>query len=180
MQRLRFKNYRRFLQYAEEVCSIDYNSSRSGNLNTVVTKDGVVISGKNFRDLLAKINASMGVELFIKSACRRLSGGAYRVCVNEEPKVIEGLVEDTSEADAKALESIRVEVVAETVEVAEGAVESEISIDWDWINTMKSTRDNKDQLETYAKEKIGVDLNKGKKISDMIVEFKEALAAHQS
>lgn len=57
--------------------------------------------------------------------------------------------------------------------IAEVIVESEVVIpDWAWAEALPSTRAAKQELDEYA-TKFGVSLDKGKKIADMVAEFKE-------
>ncbi|QAU04539.1 hypothetical protein Va1_252 [Vibrio phage Va1] len=60
--------------------------------------------------------------------------------------------------------------------------DSEVSVEvseepnWEWINSLKSTRDDKNAFDDYAKEKFDVTLNANNKLSDMIEDFKSQLA----
>lgn len=44
--------------------------------------------------------------------------------------------------------------------------------DWRWVESLSGSRADKQELDTYA-EKFGVKLNKGKKIGNMVADFKE-------
>ena len=48
-------------------------------------------------------------------------------------------------------------------------------VDWDWINVLKGTREDKKTLDKYAEDKFGIKLNRAKKIDGMRKDFKEAL-----
>ena len=42
---------------------------------------------------------------------------------------------------------------------------------------MKSTQKDKKRFDEYSQEKLNIDLNRGRKINDMIEEFKDAAAS---
>lgn len=82
-------------------------------------------------------------------------------------------------------------VVTETVEASEleilteGPESSDVTVevidenedqpDWEWIESLASTRENKNLLDDYAAEKFDIKLNANQKIADMIADFKENL-----
>lgn len=60
-----------------------------------------------------------------------------------------------------------------TVEVSEEVSEEP---NWEWINSLNSTRDDKNEFDDYAKERFDITLNANNKLADMIEDFKSQLA----
>ena len=87
--------------------------------------------------------------------------------IKEEPKAIATVVEEEN------IEEVLAPVKEE--EVLESESKDLPFIDWDWINSLKSTQSDKLAFDKYAEHKFGITLNRGKKIKSMIEEFQEAL-----
>ena len=86
-----------------------------------------------------------------------------------EPAVTEDDLELLTEDPIDAVVSVTVE------EVVEEVVEEDGSPDWEWINSLKSTRKNKALFDEYASEKFGINLDASEKIVDMIEDFRSQL-----
>ncbi|UOK17001.1 hypothetical protein [Vibrio phage phiKT1024] len=79
---------------------------------------------------------------------------------------------DVAEDEPKGVDQLLIENPGDSdvsVEISEGP-------DWEWINSLKSTRDDKNAFDDYAKEKFDVTLNANNKLTDMIEDFKSQLA----
>lgn len=88
-------------------------------------------------------------------------------------KVSEVVVEEP--VSLVVVEDLITEPLVEATEEGDKPLHDEV--DWDWINVLKGTREDKLTLDKYAEDKFGIKLNRGKKIDKMVAEFKEALAA---
>lgn len=79
---------------------------------------------------------------------------------------------DTVEDEPKGVDQLLIEKPGDS----DVSVEVTEEPDWEWINSLKSTRDDKNAFDDYAKEKFDVSLNANNKLSDMIEDFKSQLA----
>lgn len=101
--------------------------------------------------------------------------------VKEE--VLESL-EDVQDVLDEVIDEPIVEILTEGPESSDVTVEivdenesiEPIEPDWEWIESLKSTRENKRLFDKYAEENFGIELDASQKIKDMIAEFKDLLA----
>ncbi len=75
-----------------------------------------------------------------------------------------------------------VEVVTTLEEVKEVVTEGEISltenkVDWEWVQSLKNKKYDKEDLDKYAESKFGIKLNRRNTIENMIEDFKFQLEA---
>lgn len=90
--------------------------------------------------------------------------------------VQELLLEDPSEVTVTTEDFVG--TTQDTVVEMEIKVKEEASEpDWGWIDTLESTRDDKNKLDDYASEQFGIKLNANRKLDDMVADFKEQLAS---
>jgi hypothetical protein len=73
----------------------------------------------------------------------------------------------------KAPEVIKVK--EEVKEVAQEINTSTKSVDWDWINTLKNTKEDKKALDEYADADHSIKLKRTMSLENMIKDFKEKL-----
>ena len=79
--------------------------------------------------------------------------------------------------------TIKEEVVREVIEKEEEDIKEVIieessgrtQPDWEWINSLTNTKEDKLSFDKYASEKFSITLNRAKKIENMVIGFKEAL-----
>ncbi|WXB47907.1 hypothetical protein WCWAEYFT_CDS0205 [Vibrio phage VB_VaC_TDDLMA] len=81
-------------------------------------------------------------------------------------------VSDTVEDEPKGVDQLLIENPGDS----DVSVEVSEEPDWEWINSLKSTRDDKNSFDDYAKEKFDITLNANNKLSDMVEDFKSQLA----
>ena len=64
--------------------------------------------------------------------------------------------------------------VAEPLITLEPTVEKK-EVKWDWIDTLRNEKDDKEALDIYAEKELGIKLNRRKTLSNMIASLKEQL-----
>lgn len=84
----------------------------------------------------------------------------------------------TASVIEKAPEVIKVKEEEEEEEVKEVVIETNTSnkaVDWDWINTLKNTKEDKKALDEYAEDDHSIKLKRTMSLENMIKDFKEKL-----
>lgn len=68
-----------------------------------------------------------------------------------------------------------ISVKEEVKEVVQETSTSTKSVDWDWINTLKNTKEDKKALDEYAEADHDIKLKRTMSLENMIKDFKEKL-----
>lgn len=91
----------------------------------------------------------------------------------EETPVVNS--EEVSEEDNTIVSEEEESVLEESVDVVESENEHELEVDWEWVDSLEDSPENRLALDEYA-EKFGQSLKRTMKVSNMAKKFKEALA----
>ncbi len=81
----------------------------------------------------------------------------------------------TTTVTEKAPEVIKVEEEEEVKEEVSEINTPTKSVDWDWINTLKNTKEDKKALDEYADADHNIKLKRTMSLENMIKDFKEKL-----
>lgn len=84
--------------------------------------------------------------------------------------VVEQEVEDVEPTDANGI----VQEPSAEVEEAQETTNESLQVDWEYVEGLTNTAPSKKELEAYARN-FGVELKRNKTITNMIIDFKEAL-----
>lgn len=137
------------------------------------------------------INSVLGEEVLLAKNCRSYRGRTTLCFIKEadvviedeplitlEPTIDDSVVEDTTiiEGDEPSAETLDVPVSEDVVEesVAGKTRDDYPDIDWERIDALTSSKDDKLTMETIGKSQ-GVDLKRNMSIANMIKAFEEFL-----
>ena len=126
-----------------------------------VDDESVVHKCGHMKEFVRKFNDKFGTNF-----CDKHSYKLKNTCVlfSKEDEAVEEVVESAVVGE----ELISVECTEEVVEVKKEP-------DWDWIDSLKSTQDDKARLAQYAEDNFDIILQRNKKMGKMVEIFKEEL-----
>lgn len=139
--------------------------------------DGVQYPHNNLFSMLGKLNTLIGKDLFLLKGCRSIGRLRYGICIDcdLEESLLSKVASKDEVVPTKVVVTKVDEVVSEDVTelVIEGVDTDEV--DWDWVNSLEDSPENRLALDEYA-EKFSVKLRRSMKTTNMAKKFKEALA----
>lgn len=155
----------KFLNEDEKVAQkLDYPNTLRLPMLTFITKEGVLYRSGDIRTFATHLVAVFGLDIDVNIS--RKSGKFITLFFNNTKDEKEVIMEKIVSVD-DILPEIELQTTVSEVTTP--------FVDWDWINSLKSTQQSKKDLDRYA-TKFGIELKANKKISDMIEDFKVGLA----
>ncbi|HHB9680437.1 TPA: hypothetical protein ACOAY7_002820 [Vibrio cholerae] len=149
------------------------------------TAEGEVVRCGSWQTLFQEMNNRYGTN-FIPHKCRDSRNNYFNIALDEGDIP---LVEDKPTVEEKSLISLSPKEDEEVLnalqeqEENQAAEEKVVEVvaakepDWKWIESLSNTKEDKLALDQYAAEEFDIQLNKRNTLENMIVVFKEALAA---
>ncbi|AUR92130.1 hypothetical protein NVP1170O_017 [Vibrio phage 1.170.O._10N.261.52.C3] len=131
-------------------------------------KDGKVIQPPHYMQHFVDINAQLG-QMFDPAKSNLINRRVYISAYEDEAPVEIAVVEDTVKEEP-VIEADPVEG-----EVVEELVAEKVEVDWEWIDSLSNTKEDKKVLDEYAESKLGIKLNRTKTLKNMIASLKEQL-----
>lgn len=174
-----FTSHQPFYEYINKFLPLlEVNNSVPRSRYTFIY-DGVQYPHNNLFSMLGKLNTLIGKDLFLLKGSRSIGRLRYGICIDcdvedsllSEPSVV------TSKKEVESLDVVVSkgdEVTSEGVTdpVMEGVITQEV--DWDWVNSLEDSPENRLALDEYA-EKFSVKLRRSMKTTNMAKDFRKKL-----
>lgn len=156
------------------------------------TKSGEYLIATQLPEFIENLNKSFDLGLD-PSACSRVGQRGYMMykqgekeaevkpapVVVPDVEVVQEPVQEESELVVPELVEEEVsseEVIVEDL-VSLEAPEESVSVNWEWVDGLVDTKEDKSQLKTYAKETFGITLKGNLKLENLVEKFKEGIEA---